>query len=146
MDHAVILHAGLIACRAAGFWRGVLITGPSGSGKSDLALRMLEAGYRLVADDRTVVWTSAGKLYGKAAPALHGLIEARGLGVVAETAIAFTAIALICDCTPHDMERAPENAAERVLDIALPRIRLAALEPSAPAKLNRALMHLGDGH
>lgn len=139
----MILHAGLVACRAAGFWRGVLVTGPSGSGKSDLALRLLEGGYRLVADDRTVVWISGGKLYGKAAPALHGLIEARGLGVVAETAIAFAPIALLCDCTPGLMERAPENQAETVLGVALPRIRMAALEPSAPAKLGRALMHLG---
>ena len=141
----MILHAGLIACRLAGFWRGVLITGPSGTGKSDLAMRMLERGYRLVADDRTVVWLSGGKLYGKPTQALHGLIEARGLGVVAETAIAFSSIALICDCTPGPVERAPENQAETVLGVTLPRIRLAAVEPSAPAKIGRALMHLGAG-
>ena len=141
----MILHAGLVACRVAGFWRGALVTGPSGSGKSDLALRMLESGFRLVADDRTFVWLSGGRLYGKAAPALHGLIEARGLGVVAETAIAFAPIALVCDCTPCPIERTPEKEAETVLGVPLPRIRLAALEPSAPAKLGRALMHLGAG-
>jgi serine kinase of HPr protein (carbohydrate metabolism regulator) len=51
----MILHAGLVALRLAGFWRGALICGPSGAGKSDLALKALDAGFRLVADDR-VVW------------------------------------------------------------------------------------------
>ena len=77
----MILHAGLIAARIAGFWRGVLIEGPSGSGKSDLALRALSQGFRLVADDRVVVWASGGRLFGRAPEILNGLIELRGLGV-----------------------------------------------------------------
>ncbi len=48
----MILHAGLVALRLEGVWRGALIAGPSGVGKSDLALRAIEAGFRLVADDR----------------------------------------------------------------------------------------------
>ena len=58
----MIRHAGLIARRMGGVWRGVLIEGPSGAGKSDLALRALDQGFRLVADDRVVVWTDAGRL------------------------------------------------------------------------------------
>ena len=45
----MILHAGLVSTYLDGFWRGVLIEGPSGAGKSDLALRMLDQGFRLVA-------------------------------------------------------------------------------------------------
>ena len=74
------VHAGLLALRLGGDWRGVLIEGPSGSGKSDLALRALEAGWSLVADDRTLVWACEGRLYGRAPDALAGLIEARGRG------------------------------------------------------------------
>ena len=51
----MIVHAGLVALRHGGLWRGALITGPSGSGKSDLALRCLEHGFRLVADDRVLL-------------------------------------------------------------------------------------------
>ena len=61
----------------------MLIEGPSGSGKSDLALRAIEIGFRLVADDRTLVWASGGALYGRAPAPLGGLIEVRGVGVLA---------------------------------------------------------------
>ena len=63
----MILHAGLVARRQDGYWRGVLIEGASGAGKSDLALRALDHGFRLVADDRVVVWASGGALYGQTA-------------------------------------------------------------------------------
>ena len=77
----MILHAGLVARFDARRWRGVLIEGASGAGKSDLSLRLLERGWSLVADDRCLVWTCNGRVYGRAADALKGLIEARGLGV-----------------------------------------------------------------
>jgi serine kinase of HPr protein (carbohydrate metabolism regulator) len=78
----MIRHAGLIAHRVAGTWRGALVEGPSGVGKSDLALRALDQGFVLVADDRTLVFVSGGELYGRAPDALAGLVEARGLGVL----------------------------------------------------------------
>ena len=51
----MIHHAGLLARWTGGHWRGVLIEGESGSGKSDLALRALDDGWSLVADDRTLL-------------------------------------------------------------------------------------------
>ena len=83
----MIRHAGLVALRLGGSWQGVLIEGPSGSGKSDLALRAIEAGFRLVADDRVLVWTSEGRNYGRAPDALAGLLESRGAGVLPAAAI-----------------------------------------------------------
>jgi serine kinase of HPr protein (carbohydrate metabolism regulator) len=141
----MIVHAGLVALRIGGLWRGALITGPSGAGKSDLALRALEAGFRLVADDRTLLWTSGGKLYGKAPETLFGLIESRGQGVVAETAVPFCEIRLVAACAdPAAIERMPPpGEAETLLSLAIPRLALAPLEPSAPAKLRRGLLHLG---
>ena len=141
----MIVHGGLVALRLGGFWRGVLITGPSGAGKSDLALRALEAGFRLVADDRVLLWTAGGALYGKAPDTLFGLIESRGYGVIPEPALPFCRIALVAACTdPAEIERmADPDAAETLLGFAIPRLAIAPLESSAPAKLRRGLLHLG---
>lgn len=140
----VVVHAGLVARLEPSGWRGALIKGPSGSGKSDLALRAIDAGWSLVADDRTLLWTSGGRLYGRAAPALDGLVEARGLGVVGERARAFAPVCLVVCCTDGaSIERMPEFQAETLLGLAIPRIELAPREASATAKLARALCRLG---
>jgi serine kinase of HPr protein (carbohydrate metabolism regulator) len=141
----VILHAGLIALRLGGFWRGALIQGPSGTGKSDLALRALDAGFRLVADDRTLVWRSGGGLFGRAPEPLRGLIEARGHGVLTEPSIALAEIVVCVACVapPDEIERLPDLDAQQVEGVLLPRLALNPLEPSAPAKLRRAMQHLG---
>jgi serine kinase of HPr protein (carbohydrate metabolism regulator) len=141
----LIRHAGLVALRQDGRWRGALIEGPSGAGKSDLALRCLEAGFRLVADDRTIVWISGSALFGRAPEPLAGLIEARGHGVLAEPALPLAEIlvAVTCASSPGEIERLPDPVVETLLCATVPRIILDAREPSAPAKLRRALQHLG---
>jgi serine kinase of HPr protein (carbohydrate metabolism regulator) len=139
----MIVHAGLVALREAGFWRGCLITGASGSGKSDLALRCLEAGFRLVADDRVVLWTSGGVLYGRAPDTLFGLIEARGLGVLGEPALPFAPVRLVAAAAADPERIPPEGEQESLLGIGVARVSLDFLQLSAPAKLRRALLHLG---
>ncbi len=141
----MILHAGLVALRLGGLWRGALILGPSGAGKSDLALRALETGFRLVADDRVTVWTSGGALWGRAPDPLGGLIEARGQGVGPEPSLAYAQVVLAVRCVgPGEaIERMPEPAREIVAHTAIPLTRLDPREASAPAKLRRALLHLG---
>lgn len=135
----MIVHAGLIAARSYGPWRGVLIQGPAGAGKSDLALRALAHGFRLVADDRVVLWTSGGRLYGRAPDALAGLIEVRGLDVVRTEAVPLCEICLLAEAgTP---ERIPDPQSTDILGLKLPRVILRLGEPSAPAKLSRALSH-----
>ncbi|WP_304165211.1 HPr kinase/phosphorylase [Phenylobacterium aquaticum] len=137
----MILHAGLIAAFGPGGWRGVLIEGPSGAGKSDLALRALGHGFRLVADDRVLIWQSGGALYGRAPDALAGRLEVRGLDVVTEPAIPYCRIGLCVGLGAP--ERIPEPAWKAYLGLSLPLIILSPLESSAPAKLARALQHLG---
>lgn len=141
----MIRHAGLVARRVGGLWRGVLIEGASGSGKSDLALRALEAGFRLVADDRVVTFVSEGRLYGRAPDPLKGLIEVRGFGIVPEPALPFAEITLLARCVddPAQIERLPQTRTERLLGLDLPAFELWPLEPAAPAKIARMLEHLG---
>jgi serine kinase of HPr protein (carbohydrate metabolism regulator) len=141
----MILHAGLIAVQVAGAWRGALIQGPSGSGKSDLALRALDCGFRLVADDRVVVFVSAGRLFGRAPPSIHGLIEVRGLGVVREAALGLAPITLSVRCkpAPDAVERLPELSSESLLGHVVPVFEVWPLEHTAPAKIRRAIEHLG---
>lgn len=141
------LHAGLIARRVAGLWQGVLIDGPSGAGKSDLALRALELGFRLVADDRTLVWTSGGALWGRAPAPLAGLIELRGQGVRRVSPIGMARIVLVATCVTaaQPIERMPNDEYVTLEGLALPHLTLNAREASAPAKLLHAIEHLGAG-
>ena len=143
----MIRHAGLLAARIDGRWRGALIEGDSGRGKSDLALRALERGLRLVADDRTRVFVSGGRLFGVAPRSLVGMIEVRGVGLVALAPLMTAEIILRVRCAarPGEVERTPEPASESMLGIEIPTIDLWPLEPSAPLKLILALRHLGVG-
>ena len=137
------LHATVVARPYADGWRGVMLMGPSGAGKSDLALRALDHGFRLVADDRVVVWASGGALYGRAPDSLAGLMEARGIGVHGGASINFCRIALSVRCGPY--ERMPEPDFEEYAGLSIPTISIEPFEASAPAKLGRALQHLGAG-
>ena len=141
----MILHAGLIAMRLDRAWRGVLVLGAAGSGKSDLMLRALDAGFRLVADDRVLVWRSAQTPYGRAPDPLSGLIELRGLGVIQEPALPMAEIALAVRCLPPGevMERMPDPGFEEIAGLRVQALAIHALDASAPAKLSRALNRLG---
>ena len=143
----MIVHAGLIARQVAGAWRGVLILGPSGVGKSDLALRALAEGFSLVADDRTLLFLSANRLFGRAPDALHGLIEARGLGVLRQAARRFAPVSLAVRCKsgPADGERLPPEQRERLMGVDIPLVDIWPIENSATAKISRAIEHLGPG-
>ena len=141
----MIRHAGLIARRIAGAWRGALIEGPSGVGKSDLALRALDQGFSLVADDRTLVFVSSGKLFGRAPDTLAGLIEARGVGVLSQPRLPFCRIDLLVRCVdrPQAVERLPDPLFEVLEGVSTPVLRLWPLEPGAPGKIRRMFEHLG---
>lgn len=140
----MIRHAGLIARRTAGVWQGVMIEGPSGSGKSDLAFRAMSQGFRLVADDRVLVWASEGRLYGRAPDTLRGLLELRGVDVISVDPLPWCEIAFIARLeTP---ERLPELATDTILEITIPLLAVDPFEASAPAKLSRAMQAFDAAH
>lgn len=120
--------------------RAVLLLGPGGAGKSDLALRLVAAGWQLVADDRVVITAGGGQLLASAPPRLAGLLEVRGLGIVPEpTTPAPVALAL-------DLSRRPERLpAVETLCLAGEAVPLLPFDPageSAPQRAARALaMH-----
>jgi HPr kinase/phosphorylase len=99
-----ILHASCVAVDG----RGLLILGPSGSGKSSLALRLLAGGATLVADDRTRVAVVDGQLLASCPnPDLTGLIEARGVGLLRATALEQAPVMLVADLGQTETERLP---------------------------------------
>jgi serine kinase of HPr protein (carbohydrate metabolism regulator) len=141
----MIRHAGLLALRRDGLWCGALVEGPSGVGKSDLALRAIAAGFRLVADDRTLVFASGGRLYGKAPESLRDRIEVRGQGIITLPSVPLCRIDLIVRCVSavSAVERMPETRLERLAGLDVPVFDLWPLEPAAPVKLRHMLEHLG---
>ena len=136
------LHATCVAWKGI----GVLLRGRSGSGKSDLALRLIESGARLVADDRCDLVRMGSRLLVSAPAAIKGLIEARGVGIVRCPALRRAPLGLVVDLVPRRrMERLPEPASFAALGIAVPLIRLAPFEASAAAKLRLAVENLHQG-
>jgi len=125
---------------------GVLILGASGSGKSDLALRLIERGAVLVADDRVDLFASDGRLWGSATGNLAGLVEIRGVGIVSLPSRSEAAIALVVELVaPDTVSRLPEHGTYAPPEkLGLPEgawpplLKLAALESSAPAKVAAA--------
>ncbi|HEX8216466.1 MAG TPA: HPr kinase/phosphatase C-terminal domain-containing protein [Allosphingosinicella sp.] len=129
------------SCVAIG-GRGVLLFGASGRGKSDLALRLIDRGAGLVSDDYTLVRAWEGRLYGSAPPAIAGKLEVRGVGIAAIESIAEAPVCLVVELD-SEPERLPEPHRRSFLGQELPAIALAALEASAPIKLELALALYG---
>jgi serine kinase of HPr protein (carbohydrate metabolism regulator) len=122
----------------------LLLTGPSGSGKSDLALRMIDGGARLIADDRVELVIESDRLCCRAPAAmpanLLGRIEVRGIGIVpAPRASGATPLQWVVELVPAgEVERMPAAESRAFLGHAVPLLRLAAFEDSTAVKLRLA--------
>jgi serine kinase of HPr protein (carbohydrate metabolism regulator) len=116
---------------------GVLLLGRSGSGKSDLALRLIQAGARLVSDDRTELFVENKHLFARAPAGIKGLLEVRGAGIVALPAAAKARVALAVTLErPKSRLPEPEFCTPAPgLPVRIHLIRLAAFEASTPAKI-----------
>ena len=120
--------------------RGVLLQGPSGAGKSDLALRLIDGGAVLVADDRVALRRAGDRVFAAAPPVLAGLLEARGLGILRLPHAGPTPLALIVDLDPaRESERLPGARTRTLCGLALPFLTLAARHASAAAVVRAAL-------
>lgn len=119
---------------------GVLLRGPPGSGKSDLALRLIDGGAALVADDRVALRETAGKLTASVPTQAAGKLEIRGLGIATLPYNASVPLCLVVELVaPGRIERLPKAAETVLLGVALPVLNLAPFEASAPAKVRLAL-------
>ena len=136
---AETLHASTVAIDG----RAVLILGPSGSGKSDLALRLLDRGFSLVSDDQTIVRRDRERLVASAPPTIAGKLEIRGIGIVEMEHDDNVPVALLVELT-SDIQRLPDDSRERpILGVQLPLISIDAMTASAPSKVALGLDRMG---
>ena len=132
---------------------GVLIRGASGAGKSTLALQLIDAaGFglgktllraQLVADDQLCLQVKAGKLVANPPPALAGLLEIRGLGIMQVKFKKSVTVKLVVDLLPQkSIERLPEPSSQQteIEGVSLPRITI-AIGNFAAAPILRAALH-----
>jgi HPr kinase/phosphorylase len=123
--------------------RALLIRGPAGSGKSLLALKLIEAAQagllrfaRLVADDRVRLEPCHGRLLARAPAELAGLIEVRGLGIQHMTHEHVAVVGCIVDLAAADAERLPDRQTRiEVEGVPLPRLAVAVNDDACPAVL-----------
>lgn len=137
------IHASCVALGG----RAVLLTGPSGSGKSDLALRLIDRGAVLVSDDQVLVDRRGDRLFAAPPPQIAGMIEVRGLGIRRIAYITDMPVVLLIDLATPPVRMPLAPVWRTVAGIDLPVVNLAPFEASAPIKVELALadMPAGDG-
>jgi serine kinase of HPr protein (carbohydrate metabolism regulator) len=130
------LHATAVAIGG----RGVLLRGASGAGKSDLALRLIDRGAVLIADDQVLCTLKNGGVMLGAPEKIAGLIEIRGLGLRRMPCVT-AEMALVIDLVlPDQVPRLPEEAKTLICGLSFPCFSLAAFEHSSPIKVEQALI------
>jgi len=116
----------------------VLIEGASGSGKSDLALRLIDRGAILVSDDQTLVVRAGATLLARAPTTIAGRIEVRGIGILAMPYVEDVPVALLVR-VDGAIERMPERSVRNIAGIDVREVAIAPFEASAPIKVELAL-------
>ena len=135
----VLVHASCVDIAGT----GILLRGAPGSGKSDLALRLIDGNARLVADDQVEITVRDGRAHAAPPEALTGRLEVRGIGIVSVPWVPRSVLGLVVDLVaPHDIERLPEPEQWEVEGVRLSCFALAPLEASAAAKVRIAVRML----
>lgn len=125
--------------------RGVLVTGKSGSGKSDLTLRLIDRGAILVSDDYTIVTRTGDGLIATAPETIRGKLEIHGLGIVEAPFADKAPVALIVIVDEPPVRLPPSPETRRIAGVDIPAIAFAGLEPSAAIKVEWALRRFTSG-
>ena len=133
------LHASTVARDG----RAVLITGPSGSGKSDLALRLLDRGFKLVSDDQTMIRLDGERLVASPPANIAGKLEVRGIGIVEVEHEENVPVALMVALTSEILRMPEDGRTELILGVPVPLVAIDPSPPSAASKVALALDRMG---
>jgi HPr kinase/phosphorylase len=120
--------------------RGVILRGPSGSGKSDLALRLIDQGGMLVADDRVDLHIDDGNIIASSPLNIAGQLEVRGIGIMRLVYQEDTRLSLVVDLVERDLvPRLPDGSPTSLLGLNIRHLQLHAFDLSTPVKIRLAL-------
>ena len=117
---------------------GVLLQGASGSGKSDLTLRLIDGGAILIADDRTILSRQGDQVVAQPPEPLRGIMEVRGIGLIRVPTLESIQLRLAVELD-MPLDRLPAPIFSTLSGVDIPLIRLSAFESSAPAKIRLAV-------
>ena len=135
-----VLHATCVEIGSA----GIMLRGKPGSGKSDLALRLIDGGARLVADDQVIVSLERGRIIARPPSTILGRLEVRGIGIIDVPVVKKAKLQLIVDLVPADqVPRLPDRRQEDILGVPVNLIALSPFDASAAAKLRLAVKAFG---
>ena len=131
------MHASVVSVKG----QAVLLRGPSGFGKSDLALRMMDQGADLVSDDYVELEVKKGQIIARPPKAIQGLMEVRGLGLIKVQYLEEAVVTLAYNLVGSNIvDRVPVSASRLILDgVAIPLFSLDGLAASGPTKIKMAL-------
>jgi serine kinase of HPr protein (carbohydrate metabolism regulator) len=135
----MLVHASTVAIDKS----AVLITGPAGIGKSDLALRLIDDGAELVADDQTFLAQEGELLIASAPASIAGLMEVRHIGLLHLPYTLSAIVALYVELTPsaEELERLPEKQFITFAEIKIRHLKLPAFAASTPTKIRAVLKY-----
>ncbi len=114
---------------------GVLILGDSGSGKSDLALRLIDNGATLISDDISICRKNLNNIYLYCPPEIKGLLEVREIGIITVPFVERIKLRLVVNLKSNNNERFPKDSSFRILGIKIPIINIEGKNSSAVAKI-----------
>ena len=114
---------------------GVLILGDSGSGKSDLALRLIDSGATLISDDISICRKNLNNIYLYCPPEIKGLLEVREIGIITVPFVERIKLRLVVNLKSNNNERFPKDSFFRILGIKIPIINIEGKNSSAVAKI-----------